>query len=140
MKAEPSPVSIETSRRSSPVYSLHVRATKRNTITTLARPDGGAIGTWTGGSVGFKHGNRSSYEAAFQCVMRAFGKISEYLKETGGKMSVHLYLNGFGQGRDAVYRALTAQEGEKVRGLIMAITDKTPIKIGGTRAMKMRRR
>ena len=61
------------------------------------------------------------------------------MEVTGGKMSIHMYLSGFGQGRDAVYRALMAQEGDKVRSAVTKLTDKTPIKIGGTRAMKARR-
>ena len=89
--------------------------------------------------MGFKKGNRSSYEAGFQCASRTLDSVRQELERMGGRMNVHLYLSGFGNGRESVIRALMAQEGEDVRKHITRITDKTPIKIGGTRAMKARR-
>ena len=122
-----------------PIYALHIQSSKRNTIATFTRPNGEVVSTYTGGNVGFKKGNRSSYEAGFQCAMRTFETVRKFAEITGGKMAIHMYLSGFGNGRDAVFRALMAQEGEDVRGFITQVTDKTPIKIGGTRAMKARR-
>jgi len=46
---------------------------------------------------------------------------------------------GFGQGRDAVFKALMTSEGDDVRPFVNRVTDNTPIKIGGTRAKKTRR-
>ena len=42
------------------------------------------------------------------------------------------------RGREAVFRALQASEGESVRQMVLAMTDKTPIKIGGVRPKKRR--
>jgi len=47
--------------------------------------------------------------------------------------------SGFGQGRDAVFKALMTSEGDDVRPYVLRVTDNTPIKIGGTRAKKTRR-
>ena len=46
--------------------------------------------------------------------------------------------NGFGQGREAAFRAMMANEGEQVRSLVKVMTDKTPIKVGGVRPKKRR--
>jgi len=46
---------------------------------------------------------------------------------------------GFGQGREAVFKALMTSEGDDVRPFVARVTDNTPIKIGGTRAKKTRR-
>lgn len=125
--------------RTNPIYALHLRSSRRNTISTFTKPNGDVIATLTGGNVGFKKGNRSSFEAGYQCAVRTIERVAKEKEYTGGAMSIHLFLNGWGQGRDAIYRALMAQEGEGMRELITKITDKTPIKIGGTRAMKARR-
>ena len=54
-------------------------------------------------------------------------------------IELDIFFKGFGQGRDALYKALLTTEGEFVRQLVKSVTDRTAIKIGGTRAPKMRR-
>lgn len=120
-------------------YGLYVKATRNNTLITLTRPNGTPLVRYTGGKVGFKGQRRSTYEAGYLCAVRTFERIEQVSEELQGKLQVWLYLNGFGQGRDAVYRALMATEGVNVRPLVTRVTDKTPIKVGGTRAKKMRR-
>ncbi|TFY53303.1 hypothetical protein EVG20_g10177, partial [Dentipellis fragilis] len=95
-------------------------------------------GKWTGGSCGFKGVNRSGYEAGYQCAVRAFKRLAELQVEVPA-VRLEILFKGFGQGRDAVYKALMTSEGEGVRRVINRVTDATPIKIGGTRAKKMRR-
>ncbi|KAF9076435.1 hypothetical protein BDP27DRAFT_1313321 [Rhodocollybia butyracea] len=92
----------------------------------------------SGGSCGFKRGQRASYEAGYQCAVRLFKKI-ETTTATNGAVRIALYFKGFGQGRDAMQKALLATEGWNVRHLIELVGDRTPIKIGGTRAKKRRR-
>jgi small subunit ribosomal protein S11 len=70
--------------------------------------------------------------------VRTFRKIEEE-SQRDGSIKVDLFLKGFGQGREALKGALLATEGERIRPLIASITDRTPIKIGGTRAKKMPR-
>ncbi|THV05505.1 translational machinery component [Dendrothele bispora CBS 962.96] len=120
-----------------PVYQLHCHSTKNNTIVTFTNPNGNPIAWYSGGSCGFKGGQRSSYEAGYQCSVKVFERI----KEVAEKESLHLDLcfKGFGQGRDAMQKALLTSEGEFVRPLVSKVTDRTPIKIGGTRSKKMRR-
>ncbi|PSR73452.1 hypothetical protein PHLCEN_2v10744 [Hermanssonia centrifuga] len=121
-----------------PQYSLYIRAGKHNTIASVTRPNGTIMKTFTGGNCGFKKGNRSSFEAAYQCAVKSFRVIHKEL-ETVGKMRLHLFFNGFGVGRDALHRALMSTEGDLVRPLVNRLTDKSPIKVGGTRSMKARR-
>ena len=54
-----------------PRYILHCRSF-RNTIVTLTRENGEPIGSWTGGSVGFKRSGRKTYEAGYQCAVQSF--------------------------------------------------------------------
>jgi hypothetical protein len=58
----------------------------------------------------------SGYEAGYQCALRIFSRIGELRKTINpalGDLKLELYLNGmFGQGREAVYRALMTQDGE----------------------------
>ncbi|KAG6829325.1 hypothetical protein H0H92_004928 [Tricholoma furcatifolium] len=118
-------------------YSLYCKSTRNNTITTLMDDKWNPVAWWSGGRVGFKHVNRSTYEAGYQCAVKMFHAIEEAAKQTPFK--IDLYFKGFGQGRDAMHRALLTSEGERVRQLVVSITDRTPIKIGGTRAKKARR-
>jgi small subunit ribosomal protein S11 len=120
-----------------PKYRLHCKSTRNNTIVTFTQPTGHSIAWFSGGSCGFKKVNRSGYEAGYQCAVRIFKKIEETAQIA--PIEVELFFKGFGQGREALYRALLTSEGDKVRPLVATITDRTPIKIGGTRAKKMRR-
>lgn len=51
---------------------------------------------------------------------------------------MHVVWNGFGQGRDAVYRAFLSSEGESARAMVHTMSDATKIKIGGVRPKKKR--
>lgn len=66
-----------------------------------------------------------------------FGKINEF-KDAWRIAHLEVLWNGFGQGREAVFRALLAGEGQPTKGLISKMTDKTPVKIGGVRPKKRR--
>ncbi|KAH9007036.1 mitochondrial ribosomal protein subunit S18 [Lactarius hatsudake] len=109
-------------------YQIHVACTPNNTHN----------GCWSGGSCGFKGVNRSGYEAGYQCAVRAFARVKELAREVPGARFEFLF-KGFGQGRDAVFKALMTSEGDDVRPFVNRVTDNTPIKIGGTRARKTRR-
>jgi len=119
-------------------FHLHVHSTRNNTIATFTNQEGQPVAWWSGGSCGFKKVNRASYEAGYQCTVRAFEKILDYRKDEG-PFSLEIIFKGFGQGRDAMQKALLASEGEQIRSFVSRLTDKTPVKIGGTRAKKARR-
>jgi len=120
-----------------PVYHLHWKSTKHNTVATLTNNQGNIIAWESGGRCGFKHARRGEYEAGYQCAVRIFKRIEEQLADR----SFHLELlyKGFGQGRQALDSVLLTSEGETVRPIITRLTDRTPLKIGGTRARKARR-
>lgn len=118
-------------------YRLHCHSTSNNTIVTLTTSDGMPVAWASGGLCGFKKANRGSYEAGHKCAIRMFQKIREINKHE--PLEVDLFFKGFGQGRDALYRALMTSEGQAVRLLVSTMTDRTAIKIGGTRAKKARR-
>ena len=128
-------------------YHLHVYSTQNNCRIVLTYPSGKLVknGWWTSGSCGFKGANKSSYEAGYQCAVRAFKRIEEEIVspnlKDGGVSPVKLALKfkGFGWGREAVQKAFMTSEGDKIRSSVMVIEDRTPIKIGGTRAKKARR-
>jgi small subunit ribosomal protein S11 len=140
-----------TQHASTQPYRIHVLCTPNNTHIVISDPHGHPLkaGSWTGGSCGFKGVNRSGYEAGYQCAVRAFARIKQLAQEEGvafgaGAVSVlrarfEVLFSGFGQGRDAVFKALMTSEGDDVRPYIVRVTDNTPIKIGGTRAKKTRR-
>lgn len=72
--------------------------------------------------------------------MQVFKVIEQEKVRTGtSNLQLELFLSGFGQGRDAMFKALMSGEGQVVRQLILRVTDCTPIMVGGTRAKKMRR-
>ncbi|KAJ7507520.1 hypothetical protein B0H11DRAFT_1687205, partial [Mycena galericulata] len=123
---------------------FHCHSTRTNTINTFTDPDGNTRAWFSGGSCGFKKRNRSTYEAGYQCAVRMFEKIEEMAEEADSagpnhSMRIDLFCKGFGQGRDALFKALTTAQGDKVRSRIVSITDRTPLKIGGTRSKKRKR-
>ena len=119
------------------IYAVSVKATRNNTIVTFARPGGKQLVTLTGGKLGFKKSNRNGYEAGYQCAVGIIGAMEKELERVN--YDWELYLNGFGQGRDAMLTALTTAVGDKVKGKLRRVTDRTPLKIGGTRGQKTRR-
>ncbi|KAJ3741402.1 mitochondrial ribosomal protein subunit S18 [Lentinula detonsa] len=143
-RAGPSPLSTtaEVSTRPTPAripqYKLHCFSSRNNTITTFTDPVGNPIAWYSGGSCGFKRGQRASYEAGYQCAVRIFKRIEDTAQQKG-MVRIALFFNGFGQGREAMQKALMTSEGSNVKGLVEAVGDRTPIKIGGTRSKKMRR-
>lgn len=140
------PVTYTNDLPSSPMrvkehYSLYVSSNQNNNILTFTRPDGGPICTISSGMVGFKNKNRSTPEAAHACAMQVFKRIEKEADIKGrANMSLELKFSGYGRGREAVYRALGGTEGDNIRSMVTRLTDRTPIKIGGTRAKKARRR
>jgi small subunit ribosomal protein S11 len=125
-------------KKSSATHSLHVKSSRNNVILTYTdNSKGGKVfRTITGGiDKDFKKANRSSYEAAHQAALKVFNAIEEH-----GKSTIRIAFNGiFGQGREAVAAALAGPEGVRIRNRIVKVEDRTPIKIGGTRAKKPRR-
>ena len=121
-------------------HYVHITTTQNNTLITLCDDKKTPVekGVWTGGTVGFKGSRKGEFEAGYQCAVSAFKRMHELFEKDPGTR-FELLFSGGGKGRDAVIQALTLAEGEKVRGLVNRLTDKTPIKIGGTRAKKVRR-
>jgi len=127
-------------------YHMNVSCTPNNTHIVMSDSSGHPIksGSWSGGSCGFKGVNRSGYEAGYQCAVRAFARVKQLSRESAemggaGVARFEVLFKGFGRGREAVFKALMTSEGDDVRPFIARVTDNTPIKIGGTRARKMRR-
>ncbi|KAG1892766.1 hypothetical protein F4604DRAFT_51924 [Suillus subluteus] len=128
-------------------YHLHVYTTHNNCRVVFTYPSGKLVknGWWTSGSCGFKGANKSSYEAGYQCAVRAFKRVEEEITrpnfKDGGVSPVTLALKfkGFGWGREAVQKAFMTSEGDNIRSSVVIVEDRTPIKIGGTRAKKARR-
>ena len=118
-------------------HRMHIRSSRNNTLITFTTPLGEPLANASGGTVGFKKAGRSGYEAGYRAALSVFQRIGEN-RSKWSVDSIEMLWNGFGQGREAVFRALMANEGEQVRGLVHVMTDKTPIKIGGVRPKKRR--
>lgn len=134
--------------------NLYVKSSRNNTIISLVStlspqilnkhslPLSGVLSRISGGTAGFKKVHRSGYEAGYQCAVRSFAQLvkldEENVEQGGGGVDVTLLFNGFGQGREAVTRALLSPDGEAVRGMFVRVTDRTPIPIGGVRPKKKR--
>ncbi|KAF8329101.1 uncharacterized protein EI90DRAFT_2924303 [Cantharellus anzutake] len=125
---------------------VYVQSTRNNTIMSLvgANSKNGMLGclhTASGGKVGFKKVQRSGYEAGYQCAISIFKHIrrmQETLPNPYSTLQLYFNFKGFGQGREGVVRAIASTEGEDIRKLIQRVTDRTPVKIGGTRPKKRR--
>lgn len=133
-----------------PSHRFDCNTTRNNTITTLSSltynpdnpfkpPISNVLAWFSGGSVGYKKAQRATFEAAHQCAIRIFKLIEEAKAARPDEVRVHIYFRGFGPGREAIKTALMAPDGDNIRDTIKQLTDRTPIKIGGTRAKKTRR-
>jgi len=120
-----------------PRYRLHCHSSRNNTIVTFTKPNGNTIAWASGGSCKFKKGARAGYEAGYQCAIRMFAAMDNLQKIE--PFALELFFKGFGEGREAMKIALLSTEGTKIRPLVVQVTDRTPIKIGGTRSKKTRR-
>ncbi len=121
-------------------YAVSVKASRNNTIVTFARPSGNQLITLTGGKLGFKKSNRNGYEAGYQCAVGIIAAMENESKRVASDaFRWELFLNGFGQGREAMLTAITTAVGAQVKPTLKRVTDRTPLKIGGTRGQKARR-
>jgi small subunit ribosomal protein S11 len=108
----------------------HVQASFNNTVITITDPQGNALAWATAGSEGFK-GSRKSTPFAAQVAAEKVGKIT---KENFTMISVAVYVNGPGPGREAVIKSFIA-----VGFKITEIRDVTGIPFNGPRPPKKRR-
>ena len=122
-----------------PIYHLCWKSTKHNTVGTFTNELGNPRAWVSGGACGFKHSRRGDYESGYQCVVRIFKKIEEELLIAKQPFQLEILFKGFGQGRLALESVIMMSEGDKIRPLVCKVTDRTPLKIGGTRARKARR-
>ncbi|PWZ00006.1 hypothetical protein BCV70DRAFT_231689 [Testicularia cyperi] len=103
-------------------HRLHISTSRNNTILTLTSPTGDPLASASGGSVGFKKSARSGYEAGYRAAFSMFAKINEF-KDAWRIMHLEVFWNGFGQGREAVYRAMLAGEGQTTKSLVTYVSE-----------------
>lgn len=118
-------------------HRLYVKSTRNNTIVTLTNPNGRIIFRRSGAQAGYKGANRASYECGYACATSVLEKVAQLFEQQS--IQLHVFLNGFGQGREAIFRALVASDHDRIKSCVTALTDTTPLKIGGTRPKKARR-
>lgn len=119
-------------------HHLHVYSHKHNTHITLTDPQRNPMVSVSCGNIGFKKAGRGSYDAAYQ--LAAFVMLR--IKDMGWLpriKNIELAYRGFGQGREAVTKAILGSEGKDLRPLINKLSDSTRLKFGGTRSKKPRR-
>lgn len=117
-------------------YHLHVYSTKHNTHITFTDVKKDPIISVSAGNLGFRKSQRGTYDAAYQLASHVFS----VLEKKGIKpKSLEVVLRDFGQGREAVVKALLGTEGRNLKGAIKRVTDATRLKFGGTRSRKQRR-
>ncbi|KFY12175.1 hypothetical protein V492_04044 [Pseudogymnoascus sp. VKM F-4246] len=129
---------LSTKDRYEEPHHLHVYSTKHNTHITVTRPNRDPIISMSAGNIGFKNSQRKHYDTAFQLASYVFGRM----KDTGLLLQIkklEVVLRGFGQGREAVTKAILGVEGMPFRGKIVRVTDATRLKFGGTRSPRAKR-
>ena len=108
---------------------VHIKSTFNNTIICLTDPEGNALMSQSGGTVGYK-GSRKSTPFAAQ---RAAENCAAAAKKMG-VTQVDLKVKGPGPGRESAIRAIQSSGLE-----ILAIEDVTPLPHNGCRPRKRRR-
>lgn len=119
-------------------HKLNIYATKHNTHITLAKPNRDAIISVSCGNIGFRKAGRGSYDAGYQLAAFVMSRIKDkgLLPQI---QKLELVYRGFGQGREAVTKAILGSEGKQIRPLIVKLSDSTRLKFGGVRSKKPRR-
>jgi len=107
----------------------HVRSSFNNTIVTITDKQGNVVSSASTGMVGFKGTKKGTPFAAQQAADLASKKALD-----NGVLSVVVFVNGPGSGRETAIRAIQAAGIE-----ILAITDVTPMPHNGCRPRKRRR-
>lgn len=133
-------------------FRLSVYATRHNTHINVMGPDYKKdevdpktgkvpLKVWismSAGNIGFKKSQRKHYDAAFQLASYVFGRMKEMgINDHVTKLEVQL--RGFGNGREAVTKALLGSEGRFLKQKVSKVSDATRLKFGGTRSKKPRR-
>jgi len=121
---------VRKKTRKVPHGIAHVQASFNNTLVTITDPQGNALGQASSGSEGFK-GSRKSTPFAAQIAAEKVGKVA---KENFAMLSIAVYINGPGPGRESVIKSFIAL-GFK----ITEIRDVTGIPHNGPRPPKKRR-
>jgi small subunit ribosomal protein S11 len=119
-------------------HKLHIYATKHNTHITLSKPNRDALISVSCGNIGFRKAGRGTYDAGYQLAAFVMSRIQDKGLLPQIK-KLELIYRGFGQGREAVTKAILGSEGKRIRGLIVKLSDSTRLKFGGVRSKKPRR-
>lgn len=119
-------------------YRLYAHTSENNTILSLQNGIGNTKAWVSGGTCKFTSARRSTYEAGYQCAVSIFKKI-EAERKLVPDMTLEVLFKGRGMGRSALQSALVTSEADNIRDIITHVTDRTPVKIGGTRAKKQRK-
>lgn len=137
-------------------HHLHIYSTKHNTHLCLTRPNTEPIISFSAGNIGFRKGQRGSYDAAFQLSSYVFKMMKDRgllrnanetdldfedlgMKTESPIKNLEVILRGFGKGREATVKAIMGNEGRGLRDRIIRVSDATRLKFGGTRSPKPRR-
>ncbi|KAF2240473.1 translational machinery component [Trematosphaeria pertusa] len=125
-------------------HHLHVYSHKHNTHITLTKPNRDSLISVSCGNIGFRKAGRGTYDAAYQLAAFVMSRIKDKgLLQGTDKLEpikeLELVYRGFGQGREAVTKAILGSEGKDIRPLIKKLSDSTRLKFGGTRSKKPRR-
>ncbi|QDS74236.1 hypothetical protein FKW77_002763 [Venturia effusa] len=122
-------------------HRLHIYTTKHNTHITLARPNTEPILAFSAGNIGFRKGQRGSYDAAFQLASYVFKMMKDraLLQDSNERnmdfddldmkiedpiRNLEIVLRGFGKGKEAVVKAIMGNEGRNLRSKIIRFSYK----------------
>ena len=119
-------------------HHLHVYSTKHNTHVTFTSPSRSPLISLSTGNIGFRKGNRGSFDAAYQLMSFVMARIQEkgFIQDM---KHLEVLLRGHGAGREASTKALFASEGKHIKAKVKRVTDATRLKFGGTRSQNARR-
>jgi ribosomal protein S11 len=136
----------QTMQSRGPIHIVNIKSHRNNTILSLTDEVGNVLIKTSTGIAGYKKANRHSPEAAFAAAQLFIDHTR--LKQVpigttigaddgiaGNSGSVWIKFKGFGPGRDQTFRALRSANWN-----ITQVEDVTPIKHGGCRPPKKKRR
>jgi small subunit ribosomal protein S11 len=108
---------------------IYIKATYNNTVITVTDEKGDVLAWASAGSLGFSGPKKATPFASSKVIMALVEKLKK-----AGLISLRVFVNGIGGGRDSAIRSL-ANQGFN----IVSIKDITPVPHNGVKPPKVRR-
>jgi len=119
-------------------YHIHAVSVTRNLLITVTNHLHNPVFMVSAGRLKrYKHTRRGLPEAAYDTTTLAFQTIREKKLQVN---QLEIVMKGYGSGRRGFLTALSGPPGDFLRDKIVRVTDSTPLRIGGVRPGRAKRR